>query len=117
MPKSALNKTHRKKEIWKKAKGLCAHCGRCTAPSQQTIDHVIPQAVGGTNDQRNLMPLRSTCNKRRSDNCVDVGKYYKYAAQWALEEVEDYIIGWKITHTRGNGTLAAERNGMTERYG
>lgn len=92
MPKSALNKTHRKKEVWKKANGLCAHCGQRTPALSQTIDHVIPQAVCGTNDMRNIMPLCSTCNKRRSDNDIDVREFYRYAGAWAIEAFEEYML-------------------------
>ena len=101
--------------IWKKSNGACSHCGKKVSFQQQTIDHVIPQAFGGTNDQRNLMPLCQSCNKSRASGEIIPETYYKYAAPWALEELREYIREWKIAHTRGDGTMTVERYGVIEK--
>ena len=101
--------------IWQKSNGLCAHCGRAVSFKNQTIDHVVPQAFGGGNDSRNLMPLCQSCNKSRASGEIIPETYYRYAAPWALEELREYIVEWKIAHTRGDGTLTVDRYGVIEK--
>lgn len=46
---------------------LCRHCaaaGRVTAASD--VDHVIPKALGGTDDRSNLSPLCADCHARKT---------------------------------------------------
>jgi len=101
--------------IWKKSNGACSHCGKKVSFQQQTIDHVIPQAFGGTNDQRNLMPLCRSCNKSRASGEIIPETYYKYVAPLAIEELYDYIALWKAEHTTASGEMTVERYGIIER--
>lgn len=57
----------------------CGHCGIKIASLDDdfTIDHAIPLNKGGTNQQKNLVALCETCNKKKSDNIVDPHIYYK----------------------------------------
>ena len=55
--------------IWAKSNGVCAHCGKPSTSSDRTVDHVIPQILGGGNDPRNLMPLCRRCNASRASGC------------------------------------------------
>ena len=98
--------------VWKKSNGVCAHCGKSASFKDRTIDHVIPQAVGGTNDQRNLMPLCAECNKSRASGDIIPKTYYKHASAWALNELDSYIFEWKLSHKRSDGTM--ERFGIME---
>ena len=109
MPKSALRKGHRKREVWKKADGVCAHCGKAVNDALRTIDHVIPKSLGGTDDTRNLMPLCTKCNKRRSSDDIEPGSYYKYAHKWAIEEFEDYKINWMMNYSNAYGEITEKR--------
>lgn len=48
----------------------CCHCGvrtnEATRPEDQpTIEHVIPRALGGTNDEANLAMACADCNNKR----------------------------------------------------
>ena len=101
--------------IWTKSNGVCAHCGKPSTGSDRTVDHVIPQILGGGNDPRNLMPLCRHCNSSRASGEIIPETYYKYAAPWALEELREYITEWKIAHTRGDGTMTVERYGVIEK--
>ena len=101
--------------IWKKSNNLCSHCGKAVSFPQQTIDHVIPQTLGGTNDSRNLMPLCLTCNRNRASGEIIPDTYYKYASPWAIDELWSYIREWKAAHTTAAGTLTVDRYGIIER--
>jgi 5-methylcytosine-specific restriction endonuclease McrA len=47
-------------------KGKCAHpwCGE-SIEKHRHVDHVLPLAIGGTNDRRNLQLLCPTCNRSK----------------------------------------------------
>lgn len=101
--------------IWAKSGNLCAHCGRRPQENEKTVDHVIPQILGGGNDPRNLMPLCRHCNSSRASGEIIPETYYKYAQSWALEELKGYIFEWKLAHTTAAGTMTVERFGIQER--
>ena len=104
------NKTDRRKSIWKKANGFCAHCGKPTSGASQTIDHIIPKSKSGTDDQRNLMPLCKTCNKGRGTNKIEDTEYYSFASGWALDEFRDYLMEWKMERSNGSGEIFVDAN-------
>ena len=104
-----------RKQIWAKSNNVCAHCGKASVGQDRTVDHVIPQILGGGNDQRNLIPLCQSCNKSRASGEIIPETYYKYAAPWALEELREYIIEWKMAHTTASGTMTVERYGVIEK--
>ena len=95
----------RKRAVWKKAGGLCAHCGKETAPSKQTIDHVIPQSIGGTDDMWNLMPLCKMCNGRRENKKVNLAEYYSYVSPFAVMDAEAYVDSWRLLHRTSSGDM------------
>jgi 5-methylcytosine-specific restriction endonuclease McrA len=40
----------------------CCHCAR---PGSNSVEHVVPRSVGGTDDLANLRPAHLACNVRR----------------------------------------------------
>ncbi len=108
------SKRDRKRQVWRKTNGVCAHCGKPSSGSDQTIDHVIPQIFGGGDDQRNLMPLCVHCNKSRASGEIIPETYYRYASQYALDDLRSYIFEWKLAHTRSDGTMTVDRYGIQE---
>jgi len=46
--------------------GKCAMCHASFAQVKCHIDHIMPLALGGSNDKSNLQLLCATCNKRKS---------------------------------------------------
>ena len=79
----------KKNDIWRKANGRCAHCGK-EVKRARTLDHYIPKSAGGTWDRRNLQPLCAACNQARGNRQIDPQKYYKYLEDWAFEELKEY---------------------------
>ena len=84
------DKGRRRKDIWKKTNGVCAHCGKAASPQNQTVDHFIPRSWGGTFDKRNLVPLCVDCNRSRKSRSIDPEVYYSYAPQWVIHECRQY---------------------------
>ncbi len=89
--------------IWKKSKGVCAHCGNKS--SHQTVDHIIPKEFEGTDDRRNLIPLCEECNRQRQTNTIELASFYSYASKQALDDARSYIFEWRLKHTDYAGEL------------
>jgi 5-methylcytosine-specific restriction endonuclease McrA len=88
----ANNKSNsdRRKLVWDKTGGICAHCGRTASNRSRTIDHYVPRSAGGGYDMRNLMPLCKECNIRRENYDIDPYRFYKYAPKDALDQCIEY---------------------------
>jgi hypothetical protein len=96
-------------------------CGYCHSPQQYTmglleIEHIIPRAKGGSNDESNLWLSCSLCNRYKGSQVTGIDPQTNEAIalfnprthvwsehfQWSLDGV--YIVG--ITPT-GRATVAA----------
>lgn len=57
-----------KAKVWAKTDGNCWYCGTATNPFRNfEVDHFIPIARGGTDEDNNLVPACSRCNGRKGD--------------------------------------------------
>jgi 5-methylcytosine-specific restriction endonuclease McrA len=65
-----------KKSPWwrqKLAQGICHYCEGRFAPTDLTMDHVVPLARGGQSTKGNLVPACKDCNaKKRLATPVDM---------------------------------------------
>lgn len=50
------------------ADGICHICGE---PGADTVDHLVPVSMGGTNELENLAPAHAYCNSSRGNKDVD----------------------------------------------
>ena len=57
----------RQSQWWKRkrAKGVCHHCGQTFAPSELSMDHLIPLVRGGRSNKGNLVPACKDCNSAK----------------------------------------------------
>lgn len=46
-------------------------CHLCGMPGADSIDHIIPRALGGTDELDNLMPAHARCNSSRGAMPLD----------------------------------------------
>lgn len=84
MHRQKLSKKELRKKIWKKAGGVCAHCGH-KIYGTKTVDHVIPKSAGGSRGRiQNMMPLCRRCNMAKGSKWVDPWTYYRYASEEAI---------------------------------
>ena len=54
--------------IYSKYNGICQICGKPVNKAEMTIDHIIPLAKGGSNEESNLQPAHEYCNQIKSCN-------------------------------------------------
>jgi hypothetical protein len=54
-------------EVFKRDEFTCLYCGRKSPEVVLEIDHIVPRAAGGTDDQINLRTSCWDCNRGKSD--------------------------------------------------
>lgn len=73
-------------EILKRDGNKCRYCGASSEESPLTIDHVVPVALGGTDDPANLVAACKDCNAGKSASSPDaavVAQVADDAMRWA----------------------------------
>ena len=90
-----LRKSKIKDRILEKTGGVCAVCGKNLEYEKVTIEHFIPKYHGGTDDERNLLPLCKNCNKRKGSRLVTAEEYYPYLAKSFRVEASNYRSDWE----------------------
>ena len=90
-----VQKSQVKIRILEKTGGVCAVCGRPLEYGKVTIEHFIPKYHGGTDDERNLLPLCKNCNKRKGSRLVLAEEHYPYLKDDYYGEANDYKSEWE----------------------
>ena len=85
-----VQKANVKSRILEKTGGVCAVCGRPLEFSKVTIEHYIPKYHGGTDDERNLLPLCRNCNRSKGSRLVQAKEHYPYLKSAYVVETQQY---------------------------
>lgn len=73
-------------QILRRDNHACRYCGRTAPEVKLTVDHVIPEALGGSSDPRNLAAACTDCNGGKSATPPDtahVAQVADDAVRWA----------------------------------
>lgn len=73
-------------EIFRRDNHTCMYCGRSVPEVKLTVDHVVPQALGGPDDSSNLVAACFDCNNGKSSSAPDaplVAQVAEDAMRWA----------------------------------
>jgi hypothetical protein len=62
---------HTRFEIFKRDGFICQYCGRGTPDVVLELDHVVPRAEGGSDDDHNLVTACWDCNRGKRDTLLD----------------------------------------------
>ena len=92
-----IQKSQVKSRILEKTGGVCAVCGRVLQQEKVTIEHYIPKYHGGTDDERNLLPLCKSCNKSKGSRIVAAREHYPYLKATYSSKADEYRMEWEIT--------------------
>ena len=84
-----------KRIVLGKTDGVCARCGKPISFEKATIEHFIPKYRGGADDERNLLPLCKSCNKRKGSRIVPVKEHYPYLKAVFYDEADEYKLEWE----------------------
>lgn len=66
--------------------GICCHCRQPMKPKHATLEHIIPQSMGGTMAWSNLLVAHKWCNERRG-----TGKIWRRAKGLHAHVVEELV--------------------------
>ncbi len=70
MGMTSKQKNSRKAQLLREYGSCCCWCGRLFTREQLTIEHLIPQSLGGSDSRENLMLACFKCNNSRSDDLL-----------------------------------------------
>lgn len=81
-------------EILRRDNHACRYCGACAPDAKLTVDHVIPVALGGSDDPSNLVAACADCNAGKSSSKPDSPLVDDVSAdalrwRWAMEEAAE----------------------------
>lgn len=69
--------------LWKKQGRRCTYCGGAC----ESVDHITPLALGGTNYEGNLAPCCIECNRKKMDNLLSAWRYGIRVRKWRTHVV------------------------------
>lgn len=71
----------KKVQVFNRTEGRCAFCGEVLDLDSFTMDHITPQAYGGSSSVENLVAACFACNNRKRDKTVE-----EYRRAYRLDE-------------------------------
>lgn len=89
-PKGRWIRTEKRLAIYLRDGFGCVYCGkslRGAAPSNVTLDHLLPKSAGGSNDATNLVTACKSCNCSRQDK-----PWADYATGGAVDRIEQLRV-------------------------
>lgn len=95
MRRQKQRKAEIKRLVLAKTDGVCARCGRVIPLNKATIEHFIPKYWGGSDDERNLLPLCKNCNKQKGSRIVTVENYYPFLKGEFCVSANEYRLDWE----------------------
>lgn len=88
-------------EILRRDANTCRYCGASAPDVRITVDHVVPVALGGTDDPSNLVAACVDCNAGKSSSTADAA---------LVEDVNEQALQWRQLTDAAGVQLRAERD-------
>lgn len=82
-------------EVFKRDDFTCRYCGRHPPDVLLEVDHIIPVAEGGTNDEENLATACFDCNRGKADVPLSVVPKSLTAQAVEVAEREEQLAGYR----------------------
>ena len=86
-------------EILRRDNHACKYCGQAAPDVQLTVDHVIPTALGGSDEPSNLVAACKDCNAGKSASAPDAA---------VVADVDQRAVRWGLAMSVAVETRAAE---------
>lgn len=87
-------------EILRRDNHTCRYCGQAAPDVKLTVDHVLPEALGGSDEASNLVTACQPCNAGKSSIAPDSP---------IVEGVADDALKWALAITRATEIQRARR--------
>jgi hypothetical protein len=88
-------------EILRRDNHACRYCGAKAPDVKLTVDHVVPEALGGTDDPTNLVTACKDCNSGKASTSPDAPVVTDVAAD---------ALRWAAAREQALASIAAERD-------
>jgi 5-methylcytosine-specific restriction endonuclease McrA len=101
---TGLEKRMLREQLHAAAGGRCAYCDRPTRLPVGTVDHYMPEALGGTNEWANLRWSCFPCNNLKADRHPDAWTRAKPAAEVEPKtrlQLRQELLSWIARRARG----------------
>lgn len=92
-------------ETFRRDNHTCRYCGRSAPDVKLTIDHVVPETLGGSDDPSNLVTACADCNSGKSATPPDAP---------LVEDVRQDALRWAQAMTAAALVREYERTGRDE---
>ena len=93
-------------EVLRRDNHACRYCGASAPDAKLTVDHVIPIALGGTDDPSNLVTACQPCNAGKSASSPDAP---------IVDDVAADALRWSKAMTRAAEITRADLNARMKR--
>lgn len=87
-------------EVLRRDNHACRYCGATAPDAKLTVDHVVPTALGGTDDPSNLVAACADCNSGKSSSSPDAP---------LVDDVAEDALRWSRALQRAALAQAADR--------
>lgn len=92
-------------EILRRDNNTCRYCGAHAPEVALTIDHVVPVALGGTDDPTNLVAACKDCNAGKTSSSPDAP---------LVADVQEKALRWSAAMEQAVANRAADRQPMID---
>jgi hypothetical protein len=92
-------------QILRRDSHTCRYCGRAAPEVKLTVDHVLPETLGGTNDPSNLVAACAECNGGKSATPPDAA---------LVAQVDEDAIRWAQARHAAAERMLANREARTQ---
>lgn len=105
-------------EVLRRDGHACRYCGRSAPEVRLTVDHVVPTALGGSDDSSNLVAACSDCNSGKSASAPDapiVADIASDALRWsaAIRQAADGLLADLASREANRRAFRTEWDGWT----
>jgi hypothetical protein len=87
-------------EVLKRDNHTCRYCGASAPDAKLTVDHVVPVALGGSDDPSNLVTACVDCNAGKASTAPDAV---------TIEDVKQLDLRWASAIERAAEVMAVQR--------
>lgn len=94
-------------EILRRDNHTCRYCGGVAPEVVLRVDHVVPQALGGSDEPSNLVAACHDCNAGKTSSAPD---------QHVVEDVGQKALRWSFAIAQAAKEMASQSAGRTELY-
>lgn len=95
-------------EILRRDNHTCRYCGRRSPEVKLTVDHVVPETLGGSDDPSNLVAACEDCNGGKSATPPDAA---------VVAQVADDAARWAAAIAAAAADLLARRDAKAQQFG